>query len=61
MTKQIKLGVEWNYPGLLDNVARVKAKCEATGSEWGIKHWDTVLKQLLRRAEYQRLNIKETV
>ena len=56
-----KLGVEWNYPGLLENVARVKAKCEATGNEWGIKHWDTVLKQLLRRAEYQHYKVKETV
>ena len=56
-----KLGVEWNYPGLLENVARVKAKCEATGNEWGIKHWDTVLKQLLRREEYQHYKVKQTV
>lgn len=56
-----KLSVEWNYPGLLENVARAKAKCEATNNEWGIKHWDTVLKQLLRRAEYQHYKVKETV
>jgi hypothetical protein len=56
-----KFSVEWNYPVLLDNVARAKAKCESTGNDWGIKHWDTVLKQLLRRAEYQHYKVKQTV
>ena len=53
--------MNYDYSKLIDNAYQARLRCEATNSKWGINFWNTVIKQLLRRANHQFYNIKQTI
>jgi len=61
MRRKVKYTMNYDYSKLIDNAYQAKLRCEATNSKWGINFWNTVIKQLLRRANHQFYNIKQTI